>query len=258
MPWYNTFMSPPRHVLITGMSGLIGGLVGRSLSSRCTVRALNRSPVDGVDTVRADLNDFEAIRPAFDGIDTVVHLAAYLGEDPAGHLSTNVTGTYHVFEAARAAGVRRVVYASSGATVTGYETDEPYRAMIEARWDDVPADRPTITHDDPIRPNGLYAATKVFGEALARHYADSHGLSMICLRIGRVRHGDKPQDPREAAVYLSHRDAVQAVERCIDAPGDLRFAILFAVSANRGRYRDLEQARRLTGFVPQDGADWPP
>ena len=251
-------MSPPRHVLITGMSGLIGGLVGRSLSSRCTVRALNRSPVDGVDTVRADLNDRDAIRPAFDGIDTVVHLAAYLGDAPSGHLSTNVTGTYHVFEAARAAGVRRVVYASSGATVTGNETEEPYRAMVEARWDDVPADRPTITHDDPIRPNGLYAATKVFGEALARHYADACGLSMICVRVGRVLEGDKPRNAREAAVYLSHRDAVQAIERCIDAPEDLRFAILFAVSANRGRYRDLEHARRTIGFVPQDGADWPP
>ena len=240
------------------MSGLIGGLVGRSLASRCALRALNRSPVDGVDTVRADLNDFEAIRPAFDGIDTVVHLAAYLGEDPAGHLATNITGTYHVFAAARAAGVRRIVYASSGAAITGYEADEPYRAMVEARWDDVPADPPAVTSDHPVRPNGLYAATKVFGEALARHYADSHGLSMICLRIGRVRHGDKPRDPREAAVYLSHRDAVQAVERCIDAPDDLRFAILFAVSANRGRYRDLEHARRTIGFVPQDGADWPP
>ena len=250
-------MPPRRHVLITGMSGLIGGLVGRSVSSRCAVRALNRSPVDGFETVRADLNDFDAIRPAFDGIDTVVHLAAYLADDPAGHLSTNVTGTYHVFEAARAAGVRRVVYASSGATVTGYETEEPYRAMVEARWDDVPADRPTITHDDPIRPNGLYAATKVFGEALARHYADACGLSMICVRVGRVLEGDKPRNAREAAVYLSHRDAVQAIERCIDAPEDLRFAILFAVSANRGRYRDLEHARRIIGYVPQDGTDWP-
>ena len=249
-------MSPPRHVLITGMSGLIGGLVGRSLSSRCTVRALNRSPVDGVDTIRADLNDLDAIRPAFDGIDTVVHLAAYLGDDPAGQLSTNVTGTYHVFEAARAAGVRRVVYASSGAVAAGYEADEPYRALVEARWDDVPAGRAAITTDAPVRPNGLYAATKVFGEGLARHYADSYGLSMICLRIGRVLPGDQPRDPREAAVYLSHRDAVQAVERCIDAP-DLRFAILFAVSANRGSYRDLEHPRRTIGFVPQDGADWP-
>ncbi|MCY4372856.1 MAG: NAD-dependent epimerase/dehydratase family protein, partial [Spirochaetaceae bacterium] len=132
-----------------------------------------------------------------------------------------------------------------------------YRALVEARWDDVPAPRPAVTADHPVRPNGLYAATKVFGEALARDYADSHALSMICLRIGRVLPGDKPRDPREAAVYLSHRDAVQAIERCIDAPDDLRFAILFAVSANRGGYRDLEAARRLIGYVPQDGADWP-
>ena len=240
------------------MSGLIGGLVRRSLESRCTLRALNRSAIDGVDTVQADISDLEAIRPAFDGIDTVVHLAAYLGADAAGLMSTNITGTSNVFEAARAAGVRRVVYASSGATVAGYEAYEPYRAMVEARWDDVPADRPALTADDPVRPHGIYAATKLFGEALARHYADSFGLSMICLRIGRVLDGDKPRDPREAAVYLSHRDVVQAVERCVDAPDDLRFAIVFAVSANRGNYRDLEHPRRTIGFVPRDGADWPP
>ena len=256
-PWYNSAMSPQHHVLITGMSGLIGGLVGRSLWSRCTLRALNRSPVDGVETVRADLNDLDAIRPAFDGIDAVVHLAAYLGDDPAGHLSTNITGTYHVFEAARAAGVRRVVYASTGAVVAGYEADEPYKAMVEARWDEVPADCPALTADHPVRPNGMYAATKLFGEALGRHYADSFGLSVICLRIGRVLDGDAPRDPREAAVFLSHRDAVQAVERCIDAPDDLSFAIRFAVSDNRGRFRDLEHARRTIGFVPRDGADWP-
>ena len=57
-------MSPPRHVLITGMNGLIGGLARRSLASRCALRALNRSPIDGVDTVQADINDLEAIRPA--------------------------------------------------------------------------------------------------------------------------------------------------------------------------------------------------
>ena len=250
-------MSTPRHVLITGMNGLIGGLVRRSLAPRYTLRALNRSPIDGVDTVQADINDLNSIRPAFHGIDTVVHLAAYLGDDPAGLLSTNLSGTYHVFEAARDAGVRRIVYASSGAAVAGYEADEPYRAMVEARWADVPAQQPVVTPDNPVRPNGIYAATKLFGEALARHYSDSYGLSMICLRIGRVLESDKPRNPREASVYLSHKDVVQAVERCVDAPADLRFLIVFAVSANRGSYRDLDHARRTIGFVPQHGADWP-
>jgi nucleoside-diphosphate-sugar epimerase len=183
-----------------------------------------------------------------------VHLAAALGADVKQLLTTNVNGTYQVFEAARAAGVRRVVYASSGATVGGYEADEPFRAMVEARWADVPAPAPLVTHADPVRPSGVYGVTKVFGEALARYYADAFGMSMLCLRIGAVLPADRPEDSRQAAVFLSQRDAVQAIVRCLDAPPEVRFAVMFAVSDNRGRYRDVEHTRRTIGFEPQDAS----
>ena len=245
-------------ILVTGLSGLIGGLLRPALASRFKLRALNRSPVPGVETVQADINDGAAIAPAFAGIDVVVHLAAFLGADAGQLLASNVNGTYQVFEAARAAGVRRIVYASSGATVGGYEADEPFRAMAEGRWAEVPAERPLVTHADPVRPSGVYGVTKVFGEALARYYADTFGLSMLCLRIGAVRPANRPDDARQAAVFLSHADVVQAIERCIDAPPEVRFAIMFAVSNNRGRYRDVEHTRRTIGFAAQDGIpDWP-
>ena len=195
-------------ILVTGLSGLIGGLLRPALASRFKLRALNRSPVPGVETVQADINDRAAIAPAFTGIDVVVHLAAFLGADAGQLLASNVNGTYQVFEAARAAGVRRIVYASSGATVGGYEADEPFRAMAEGRWAEVPAERPLVTHADPVRPSGVYGVTKVFGEALARYYADTFGLSMLCLRIGAVRPANRPDDARQAAVFLSHADVV--------------------------------------------------
>ena len=68
-------------ILITGMSGLIGGAVGTRLAPRAQLSALNRRPVDGVRTTRADLADLEAIRPAFEGQETVIHLAAKAGEN---------------------------------------------------------------------------------------------------------------------------------------------------------------------------------
>ena len=97
----------------------------RELSGKYTLRALNRRPVAGVECHLADLGDLDAIRPAFDGVDAVVHLAAASGDNktPADILRSNVTGTYHVFEAARLAGVSRVIFASSGATVAGWERD---------------------------------------------------------------------------------------------------------------------------------------
>ena len=99
------------HILITGMSGLIGGVARRQLQDTYTLSALNRSDVPGIPCTCADLADFDAIRPAFDHVDTVVHLAANAsgGATWAELHQANVVGTYNVFEAARQAGVKRVI-----------------------------------------------------------------------------------------------------------------------------------------------------
>ena len=78
------------------------------------------------------ITDLEAIRPAFEGIDCVVHMAAYLGPSDDSQLSVNIEGTYNVFEAAKDAGVKRFVFGSSGATQMGYEREEPVSSMVEA------------------------------------------------------------------------------------------------------------------------------
>ena len=269
-----------KRILVIGMSGLIGGLVGRKLAERHEVRALNRSAVEGYQTFRADIADLDAIRPAFEGVDTVINMATYFpkgvqhaldlrsrissvtaAEDVAGYISTNVLGAYNVYEAAREAGVRRVVYASAGASVFNYVTEEPYLSMAEGRWADVPAAPPMLTHLSPYRPNGVYGASKAWAEVLGRTYSDLHGISVICVRVGHVPH--PPQDEYnlnayEAGGYCSHRDIVQMFERCVEAPDDLRFDIFFAVSDNRGRFRDIEHPREVLGYVPQDGIkDWP-
>src|SRR5439155_20439821 len=154
----------------------------------------------------------------------------------------------------RRAGVRRVVYASSGATVSGYERDMPYAALAAGRYDDVGA-WTTLTHETPVRPSGVYGASKIWGEALARQYADAHGLSVLCVRIGRVRAEDRPREPREFAVYCSQRDVARMIERCLAAPPTVRFDIFYATSRNRWGYRDLDHARAVIGFEPVDAAE---
>src|SRR5690554_2122318 len=131
-------MAEQKRVLVTGMSGLIGGAVRRQLEGEYALRALNRSKVEGVETVQADIGDLEAILPAFEDVDTVVHLAAHVGGDWEKLLHANVVGTRNIFEAARHSGVKRVVYASSGATISGWEREEPYKALAEGRYEDVP------------------------------------------------------------------------------------------------------------------------
>jgi len=244
-------------ILITGMSGLIGGVARERLQDRHTLSALNRSDVPGVPTTRADLADFDAIRPAFDGQDVVVHLAAnaHGGAGWGAIHSANVVGTYNVFEAARQAGVSRVIYASSGATISGWEQEDPYGALVEGRYDDIAGSWPMITHITPPRPSGLYGVSKVWGEALARHFTDTSDLSILCLRIGHVTQADRPTSTRDFSVWCSQRDIGQMIERCVAAPADLKFDIFFVLSENRWGYRDLSHAQEVLGFEPQDRAE---
>jgi len=244
-------------VLVTGMSGLIGGAVQRRLAGRYQLTALNRRPVPGVPTVEADIAEWEAIRPAFVGQDVVVHLAAVLGEQ-AGWESinrVNIHGTYNVLEAARQAGVKRVIFASSGTVVAGWEQAEPYASLISGEYARVQAPWPMLTHETPVRPRGLYGASKAAGEALARHFADGSDLSVICLRIGRVTQADRPTSPREYSVWCSQTDIAQMVECCILAPPSLHFDIFHAVSENRWSYRDIDHARQMVGYVPVERAE---
>jgi nucleoside-diphosphate-sugar epimerase len=246
-----------KKVLVTGMSGLIGGAVRRLLGEKYALSALNRSEVAGVPCHRADIADLEAIRPAFEGIETVVHLAAIARADAAWDEihQANVVGTYNVFEAARQASVKRIVFASSGATISGWDAEIPYRALVMGRYDEVPERWQKVTRETPVRPSGLYGCSKVWGEALARHFADTSDLSIICLRFGAVSREDRPQGTRGFSVWCSQRDSVQMIERCIDAPESLRFDIFYVLSDNRWGYRDLEHARAVVGFVPQDAAE---
>jgi nucleoside-diphosphate-sugar epimerase len=244
-----------RVVLVTGLSGLIGRALRKQVDGRYDLRALNRSAVEGLPCHQADIADLEAIKPAFAGVETVVHLAAQVG-NPAWEavLRHNITGTYNVFEAAREAGVKRVVFASSGAAVSGIEADKPYSDLVAGRYEGLTS-WPLLTHLSPLRPSGLYGASKVWGEALGRHYTDAHGLSVICVRIGRVHAEDRPRSAREFSVWCSQRDIARFLESCVDAPEAVRFEIFFCTSRNKWGYRDLEHPRAILGWEPVDAAE---
>lgn len=246
-----------KKVLVTGMSGLIGQVFREHAGTKYSLSALNRRPVEGVECHQADVRDLAQIESAFHGKDVVVHLAALAKADATWEeaLQFNVVGTYNVLEAARRAGVKRVIYASSGATVTGWERELPYSAIVEGHYDQVPATWAKVTHETPTRPASLYGWSKIAGEALARYYSDAHGMSMICLRIGRVNPENRPTSPRVFSVWCSYRDIVQMIEKCIDAPDSVRFDIFYAVSNNKWSYRDTSHAREVVGYEPQDKAE---
>jgi nucleoside-diphosphate-sugar epimerase len=187
----------------------------------------------------------------------VIHLAAdaRVSAPWSSVLRANVGGTVNAFEAAREAGVRRVIFASSNHVVGMYENDEPYASIVAGDYEGLePARLPLIGADARIRPDGPYGAGKAFGEAAGRYYADMHGLSVICLRIGTVNASDRPEDPREFATLLTHRDLVHLIRRCLDVP-ELPFGVFYGVSANTWRFWDIDGARRALGYEPQDDAE---
>jgi NAD+ dependent glucose-6-phosphate dehydrogenase len=264
-----------KNVLITGVYGLIGGEVYLDLMAQpeqyqpygLARRRLpsGRSSADrdlDIPDERftlSDLSDLDTLVGAFQGIDVVVHMAA----DPRGDapwesiLASNIIGARNVFEAARLAGVTRVVYASSNMVAWGYLADEPYRSVAEGRYDDItPEDIIPVTHEWPPRPVGYYSASKVWGEGIGRVYTETHGLSVICLRIGWVNDEDYPHTYSWArAGWCSKRDVVQLVRRSIDAPPELRFDVFYGLSESRWNWQDIEHAKDVLGYAPQDDTE---
>lgn len=226
-------------LLITGAAGRIGRVLRPALRTDVAeLRLVDRAPLEARSEnercVRADLRDYDAVRDLADDVDAIVHLAAISGEAPFEEiLDTSVRATFHVLEAARHTGVSRVVLASSNHASGMYP----------------PSVR--IGPDDPPRPDSFYGAGKVCDEALGRLYADKFGLDVACLRIGSF--AERPRSERELATWISHRDTVQLVRRCLEVP-DLGFAIIYGVSANRRSWWDNPDGERV-GYHPVDDAE---
>jgi nucleoside-diphosphate-sugar epimerase len=177
-----------------------------------------------------------AMTAACRGADAVVHLGGIPTEDAwAPILDVNVNGTYTVFEAARRAGVPRVVFASSNHAV-GF----------------APAASFPVPDDGAPAPDTYYGVSKVAGEALAALYAHRYGLEAVCVRV--LSCFDRPLNPRMLATWLSPDDAGRLFEACLTAPAP-GYRVVYGVSANtRGGWVSLDGARAL-GYQPRDDAE---
>lgn len=233
-------------VLVTGAEGAIGRVFVRSAARHHDLRLLVR-PGGGVDglaahgtVVACDLADLGGLHDACRGIDTVLHLAG--ASDPSATwsqvLAANLVGTYHLFTAAKAAGCRRVVYASSIHAVSGYPVDVQVKAS------------------DPVNPGDLYGVSKCFGEALGRYFAEQEGLSVIAVRIGACLPPAAVAAPDAVGVldtWIAEDDLVELLLRAID-DRSLRWGLLHAVGDNRFKRLDISTTRDLLGFAPAHDA----
>jgi uronate dehydrogenase len=223
-------------ILVTGAAGRVGAVLRRGLPALgWQLRLLDLAPLPAEPAaVQADIRDPAALAAAMTGVAAVVHLAGLPREASWGAtLAANIDGTYQVFEAARQAGVRRVVYASSNHAV-GFTPRQAFAGI-----------------DLPPRPDTLNGLSKCFGEALARLYVDKYQLQVACLRIGSCF--PRPTTVRQLSTWLSPGDTVRLVHACLSAPG-LGYALVYGVSANSRGWWDLAPGRAL-GYQPLDDAE---
>ena len=227
-------------ILITGAAGRIGTMLrprlarpGRTLRL-LDIAELTAGPAEEV--IRASVTDMEAMTAASRGASAVIHLASISGEASwAEILQVNIQGTYVAFEAARRAGVPRVIFASSNHAV-GFSPREGF---------------PVPDYAFPT-PDTYYGVGKVTGEALASLYHHRYGLDTICIRI--LTCSDKPPSARSLSTWLSPDDAGRLFEACLSVP-DPGFRVVFGVSANtRGGWVSLREAEAL-GYAPRDDAE---
>jgi hypothetical protein len=227
-------------ILITGAAGHIGGMLRSRLAGPGrTLRLLDLAPLDagaGEQAIEASITDLAALTSACTGADAVIHLAGLASEAPWDRIAeVNIHGTYVVLEAARRAGVSRVLYASSNHAV-GFAPAAGF---------------PVPDYAFPA-PDTYYGVSKAAGEALAALYHHRYRMDVICLRL--LTCAERPVTVRELSTWLSPDDTGRLFEACLTA-GKPGFRVIYGVSGNtRGGWVSLDEARAL-GYQPRDDAE---
>ena len=228
-------------VLVIGAGGVIGRRVVPLLSPSFELVLADRKAgeIDGREIQGLDITDLDEVRAAMRGVDAVVHLAiasqreyvtdtaSFLRDEGGEYLrfneamiDVNVRGTYHVFEAAREAGVKRVVLISS---LTIYLGKPHYESF----------------HDGlPPRPSNIYAVTKLWGEQLGEYFSRRDGMTVYCLRYGDPYPQDNPKKiedwrrrPPGRRLVVTYEDIAGSIECALTKQGGPAYGAYTILSA---------------------------
>ena len=231
-------MSGPR-ITLTGAGGALGLVLRPRLIARGAVltSAGHRCPAPiapGERVLGGDLRDDLVVDQALQGAEVVIHMAGSSVEKPlATIIENNLVALQRVYEGARRHGVKRVVFASSNHTIGMYQAGERLKLS------------------DPVRPDGNYGLSKVWGEAMGRLYWDKFGIETVALRIGSALAA--PAEPRHLSTWLGHEDMEALVWQALSVP-DVGFLTVWGVSANTRGWWDNAQAAAL-GYQPRQNAE---
>lgn len=261
-------------IVITGGSGRCGTALADLPGEKLFVDRAEKHLELGANEFRqVDLGDRDQVHSLLQKGDVLVHLAAAVAVDSpwSDVMRENVQNTRQLFSLAAEAGVERIIFASSNHAVGMYELDNA-PGIYELGHGIM------IDQTVPVRPDSPYGISKVFAEAMGRQLAENGGPRFYAIRIGAIRGSDEDhpyayaeagvrrgewergsepyltQEKRLKAIWQSRRDFRQMVERLLHADGE-RFDVFYGISANARSWMDIQHARDVLGYAPQDDAE---
>jgi uronate dehydrogenase len=248
----NTVSTPPNNpefhqgrLLITGAAGALGRVLREALSKENDqnkewphIRVSDRMSIADIhpreEDVVCDLANREAMEKLLVGVDAVVHLGGQSVEAPFEVVcESNIKGVFNLYEAARLAGCRRVVMASSNHVSGCYDQGE------------------FISPEMMARPDGYYGVSKLFAEGMASMYFDRYGIETVNVRLGSVV--AKPEDRRGLSTWLSYPDFILLMHASLRAK-NVGCVTVYGVSANPTKWWSDSGWDKI-GYVPLDSAE---
>lgn len=233
-------LRPFNRLLLTGAAGGLGKVLRERLRPYANILRLSdigdMAPAAGPheEVVHCDLADKAAVHQLVEGVDAILHFGGVSVERPFEEiLGANICGVFHIYEAARRHGVKRVVFASSNHVIGFYKQDQHLDASCLRR------------------PDGYYGLSKSYGEDMASFYFDRYGIETVSIRIGSSF--PEPANRRMMSTWLSYDDLTHLLERCLYAP-DVGHTVVYGMSNNRDLWWDNSLAAHL-GFQPKDSSE---
>ncbi len=232
--------TPFNRLLLTGAAGGLGKVLRETLRPYANIIRLSdiseMAPATGSheEVQTCDLSDKHAVHQLVEGVDAIVHFGGVSVERPFEEiLGANICGIFHIYEAARRHGVKRVVFASSNHVIGFYRQNE------------------TIDASAARRPDSYYGLSKSYGEDMASFYFDRYGIETVSIRIGSSF--PEPQNRRMLSTWLSYNDLTQLIWRGLTTP-NVGHTVVYGASANRDVWWDNRLANHL-GYTPKDTSE---
>ena len=239
-------MNTQKRILVTGAAGSVGTTLHRAWEKRkdyeLTCCDIRDSQNDNSSFKIADVRDYNQMKELCTEQDVLVHLA-YVPQNHLGKQKdeiSDINANILLFEAAREAGIQRIVFASTNHVTGMNEREMPAR----------------LSTGDQFRPDSWYGAMKGMAEIAGKYLTENYDMSFFSIRIGSYTGKDIADTLRTCSTLITPRDCIQLFTLAVDYSGSEKYLITYGTSGNYSSHHqsflDITGAMEILGYQPQD------